>query len=532
MRHPLSRLIAAAAFIVLACNAHAAHGADVQDPIGRFEITRFAVEGNTLLPASDIDKLLTPFTGKDRNFGHVQMALEALEAAYHARGYNVVQIALPEQELNQGVVRLKVIETRIGTLRVEGNTVFSEDNVRRSVPGLAAGQSPNLGEVSSSLRLANENPSKKVTLQLQSGDNDDEVNATLKVADEKPWKLAASVDNSGNRNTGRSQMTVQLQHANVMDRDHVMSLQYTTTLENPSKVSVYGVGYHIPLYALGDSVDLFASYSDVDSGSVLAGIFNLQVSGRGTVLGARYNQLMPRVGEYESRFTYGLDYKEFQNNVALQGVQLGNDVIVHPLSLAYTGILGMPDGELSFTMTGMRNLPGGDKGKSADFARVRAGAPANYSLLRLSAGYFHALPQDWQMRVSLAGQYTPDALIPGEQFGAGGATTVRGFDERDVSNDKGFLASAEIYTPNFCSTLQTVAAQCRALMFYDTASVRRNDALPGEIAKASIGSVGLGFRVAVSRYLSMQMDYGHVIDGGIAQLKGDNKLHFRLGLTY
>ena len=529
MRYPLSRLVAGTAFAVLAGFAFAA---EEQDPIGRFEITRFAIEGNTLLPPPDIDRLLAPYAGKDRNFGHVQMALEALEAAYHARGFNVVQVALPEQELNQGVVRLQVIETRIGKLRVEGNSVFSEGNIRRSVPGLVEGSTPNLGDVSSSLKLANENPSKKTTLQLQSGDKDDEVNAVLKVDDDKAWKVGASVDNSGNTNTGKSQLTMQFQHANIMDRDHVMSLQYTTTLEKPSQVSVYGVGYHIPLYALGDSIDLFASYSDVDSGSVLAGIFNLQVSGRGTVFGARYNQLMRRVGDYESRFTYGLDYKEFQNNVALQGVQLGNDVIVHPLSVAYTGILGMAEGELSFTVTGMRNIPGGDNGKSADFARVRAGAPSGYSLLRFNAGYSRMLPADWQMRVALAGQYTSDALVPGEQFGAGGATTVRGFDERDISNDKGHLASVEVYTPNFCSTLQTVAAQCRALAFYDTASVRRNDALPGEIAKASIGSVGLGMRVSVGKYMTMQMDYGHVVDGGISQLKGDKKLHFRLGLTY
>ncbi len=529
MKYQLSRLIAGAA---LAASAFPAFAADEQDPIGRFEISRFAVEGNTLLPAQDIEKLLTPYAGKDRNFGHVQMALEALEAAYHARGYNVVQVGLPEQELNQGVVKLQVVETKIGKLRVEGNKVFSEDNVRRSVPGLVEGQTPNLGRVSSSLKLANENPSKKATLQLQSGDNDDEVNAILKVDDEKPWRIGANVDNSGSSSTGKTQLTMQYQHANVMDRDHVMSLQYTTTLENPSQVSVYGVGYHIPLYTLGDSIDLFASYSDVDSGSVLAGIFNLQVSGRGTVFGGRYNQLLPRKGDYESRVTYGLDYKEFQNNVALQGVQLGNDVTAHPLSIAYTGVLGMADSELSFTVTGMRNLPGGDKGKSADFSRVRAGAPAGYSLVRVNAGYSHALAADFQMRLAFAGQYTSDALIPGEQFGAGGATTVRGFDERDISNDKGHLVSAEVYSPNLCSTLQTIAAQCRALVFYDAANVRRNDALPGEITKASIGSVGLGMRVSVAKYMTLQMDYGHVVDGGISQQKGDKKLHFRLGLMY
>ncbi|HYD94084.1 MAG TPA: ShlB/FhaC/HecB family hemolysin secretion/activation protein [Noviherbaspirillum sp.] len=523
------RLVAGAAFAVSALPVLAA---DQQDGIGRFEITRFVVEGNTILAPADIDKLLAPYAGKGRDFGHVQQALEALEAAYHALGFNVVQVGLPEQELNQGAVRLQVVETRLGKLRVEGNTVFSADNIRRSLPDLVPGRTPNLGKVSSSLKLANENPAKKTTLQLQSGNNDDDVNAVLKVVDDKQWRLAASLDNSGSKNTGESQLTLQFQHANMLDRDHVLSLQYTTTLEKPKQVSVYGAGYHIPLYALGDSIDLFASYSDVDSGSVLAGIFNLQVSGRGTVVGGRYNQLLRRVGDFESRLSYGLDYKEFRNNVLLQGAQLGNDVTVHPLSIAYTGTLGMTGGELSFGVTGMRNIPGGSKGSSADFNRVRAGAPADYTLLRYAAGYLHALPRDWQMRVGISGQYTRDALVPGEQFGAGGASSVRGFGERDIANDTGTLATAEVYTPNLCGDLQTVAAQCRLLAFYDAASVRRNDPLPGEVAKASIGSAGLGLRVSAGKYMTLQMDLGHVLDGGPTTARGENKLHVRLGLTY
>jgi hemolysin activation/secretion protein len=506
--------------------------AEEPDGIGRFDIARFQVNGNTLLAAPEIDRILTPYTGKERNFGDVQRALETLEAAYHARGYSVVQVALPEQELNHGVVHLQVIETRLGKVSVEGNTVFDDANIRRSLPGLREGESPNIGKVSSSLKLANENPSKKTTLQLQGGDRDDEVNAVLKVSDEAPWKLAATLDNSGNKSTGRSQLSTQFQYANVAGLDHVLSLQYTTTLEKPSQVSVYGVGYHIPLYSLGDSIDMFASYSDVDSGSVLAGIFNLQVNGRGTVLGARYNQNLQRVGDYESRITYGIDYKAYKNNVDLSGVQLGNDVTVHPLGIGYGGNWTAGQGEIAFNVTGLHNIPGGDRGGNADFARVRAGAPAAYTILRYNAGYAHPLPGDWQMRVALSGQHTNDPLVPGEQFGAGGATTVRGFNERDVSNDIGQLISAELLTPNYCARIQTVSTQCHVLAFYDAAHVRRNKALPGEEARASIASVGLGVRLSMGKSLNLQMDYGRVIDGGVTQAKGDSRLHVRLGMTY
>jgi hemolysin activation/secretion protein len=533
MARRLSNFLAVTA--LTACALCAAAADDPADGVGRFDINGFEVEGNTLLAQPDIEQAVRPYIGKQRDFGDVQRALEALEQVYHQRGYNVVMVILPEQELNQGVVKLQVVETKLGTLRIEGNRHFNEANIRRSLPMLREGSTPNIGKASSSLKLANENPAKKTALQLQSGDNNDNgdtVDATLKVSDERPWQITASIDNTGTPSTGKSHLTMQYQHANVADRDHVLSLQYTTTLEKPSQVAVYGVGYHIPLYTLGDSIDLFASYSDVDSGAVTAGIFNLLVSGRGTIAGARYNQSLQRRGDYESKLIYGFDYRAYQNNVTLAGVQLGNDITVHPLSVAYAGQLTSGSDEASFSITALHNIAGGSRASAADFNRVRAGARAGYTMLRYTAGYLRLLPRDWQLRLNLSGQATSDALVPGEQFGAGGAGSVRGFQERDIANDSGYLVNAEVYTPNVCAGITGHAMQCRALAFYDTARVTRNQALPGESSQASIGSVGLGMRVGMDKNLALQLDVGHVVDGGITQAKGDNRAHFRLSLSY
>ena len=502
--------------------------ASAENPIGRFEIVRFEVQGNTLLPASVVDQLLTPFAGKDRDFGSVQMALEALEAAYRQKGYNVVQVVLPEQELNHGVVVLKVVETKIGKISVQGNKFFDEANIRRSMPTLQEGKTPNLPDVSASLKIANENPAKKTTLQLQSGETDDQVNALLQVADEKPWSAGVSIDNTGDESNGRNHLTVLYQNANIGGMDHVLSLQYTTSFADPSHVNIYGIGYHVPLYTLGDSLDFFGSYSDVNSGTVTAGVFDLAVSGKGAAGGVRYNHNLLKVGDYDSKLIFGLDYKAFQNNVSLAGTPLGNDVTVHPLSVTYTGNWAVASNTVNFYASASRNIPGGDNGSSADFALARSGATENYDILRYGASYVRILPEDWQFRVALNGQITGDALVPGEQFGAGGASSVRGFEEREIANDEGRTTNLELYTPNLCGA----SAQCRLLGFYDTGYVSRNDALPAEITQESIGSVGLGMRLTMGPYFVMQSDFAHVVDGTELSPKGSNRVHFRAVLTY
>ena len=78
-------------------------------------------------------------------------------------------------------------------------------------------------------------------MRMKSGAQDDEVEATLAVTDESVWRTTVNLDNTGTVSTGRTRAGVVLQNANMFGLDHVMSLQYTTTLEEPSRVGVYGV---------------------------------------------------------------------------------------------------------------------------------------------------------------------------------------------------------------------------------------------------------------------------------------------------
>jgi hemolysin activation/secretion protein len=496
----------------------------------RFEIKRFEIAGNTLLPEAEVNAVVAPFTGKDRDFGDIQRARQALEAAYHAYGYKMTTVKLPEQELNQGVVKLNVAQTRIGRVIVSGNTVFDEANIRRSMPSLQPGQTPNLNRVSANLRQANENPAKKIQIKLASAQADGEVDARLDVTDENAWKAVVNLDNSGSDSTGRTHAGVVLQNANMFGLDHVMSLQYMTTLQEPSRVGVYGIGYHVPLYALGDSMDFYASSSRVDAGTVTAGIFDLAVSGKGSMYGARYNQYLPTVGNYESKVIYGLDLKKYKISMQLLGLELGADITARPVSVGYQGDWAFASGSASFFTTLVHNISGGANGRQQDFDRVRFDAKADYTAVRLGASLMQVLPSDWLARAIINGQYTRDALIPGEQYGAGGAASVRGFLEREVSNDSGITGNFEIYTAPFCGNS---GWQCRALAFYDHAYLTRNHALPGEFTTIAISSVGLGLRVQLRNDMDLQVDVGHVLHAkGTTTRDGDHRMHVRLAMSF
>lgn len=508
---------------------HAEVETSIVDPapeIVKFTIKTFQVQGNTLFSNNELALILNQFTGINRDFGDVQHALEALETFYHRQGYNTVQIYLPEQELVDGIVRLNVIEAKIREVQIKNNLHFSKENIRNSIPNLYEGKLTNLNEVSASLRIANENPAKKITLEMQATDNDDQIDALINVQDEKPWRVSLNIDNTGSPQSGKIHYGAALQYANIANLDHVLNLQYTTSSDGLG-VGIYGFGYHAPLYQLGDSLDLFAGYSDVDSGSINGS----PITGRGSVFGVRYNQDLGRQDDYIHRLIYGIDYRDYQGIKVPDNIEIVHPVTVLPITLNYTCNWNLPTMSSNFSITAFRNLPAGNHGKKRDFitalqiTRPDVSGTAKYSGIRYNANLNYALPVNWLLRGALTGQYTSNVLIPGEQIGLAGANAVRGFPERDVATDRGNFLNLEIYTPDLCNGRWET--NCRLLTFID-----QGRGYSKGIGGVAIGSAGLGLRLNINKTLNLEANGAQVLNQGGTQQKNDRYLHLQVGVNF
>jgi len=502
----------------------------ISQEVPRFDVRSFRVEGNTLLPQESVDALLSKFVGTRKDFGDVQAAVEALEQAYRDRGYSTVSVLLPEQALERGEVRLQVIEGRIRAVKVEGNTFFDQANIRASLPALKEGQVPVMDDLSASLRVANEHPMKRVNVRLAPGEKDDELDATVSVSDEKPWRAGAILDNTGTTQTGPHRIAALWQHGNLFGRDHQLSLLYQTSPERTSDVAIYVASYRVPLYGMGDSLELTAVKSDVDAGTIAAGSSLLAVTGRGSTFGARYNWNLKRRGDYEHQVAFGFDDKAFKNSVLASDQQLGNDVTLRPLSVTYNGRMLQPGSESVFNVSLARNIPGSGNASQDAITLSRAGAPADYHVLRGGATVSRQFAGDWQWRANLSGQWTNQPLPPGDQFGVGGMYSVRGFEERELANDRGYQGNLEAYTPDLCQSLGR--GNCRVIAFYDFGALKRNDPLPGEWTSEHISSWGLGVRYVLGKTLTVQADYARVLEPGLNMNEGAWKLHARIGIMF
>jgi hemolysin activation/secretion protein len=493
-----------------------------------FDVTSYTVEGATFLTQSDIDTAVAPYFGKDKDFSDVQRALEAVENAYAQIGLSAVQVLLPEQQLEQGAIRFRVVESHFAKITVKSNQFVSEENVLNAIPSVRSGKMPNSKTIARELKLANENPARQMNVVLKAGDKDDEVNATVIVTDSKPMTWGASLDNTGSVETGRTRIGISFRHANLFNKDHVGSLQYQMSPEYIDRVAVLGGSYKIPLYQHGDSIEFFAGYSSVNS--VVSGLTNFQ--GGGALLSARYNHPLNRVGTFDPRISFGLDWRNFRKIELITPAAttvLLPELIVMPVSLSYITLGKFAQSDINLNVSLSVNIAGMNKGKDADFT---AYDPINlpnpdYKVLRYGVSYSRLVADEWQVRAVLNGQWSPDALIQGEQMRLGGMDAVRGFSEGFVSGEKGARWNLEGYTPSFHKNNVSV----RGLAFVDGGEIRQANG-----AQYSISSAGVGLRASLADRLMLRLDISRILNDDLPldplQRVGDWRTHVGLSSTF
>ena len=538
----IARIVNAACIVALL----AAAGAAAREV--KFDIAKFEVRGNTLLPQARIDELLTPFTGKDKDYADVQRALEALNNEYRRRNYGTVSVVVPEQELAGGVVVLQVTEGAIGKITISGNKYFDEDNIRASLPDLKEGGVPNLRKLSENTQLVNENPAKKVEVTLGAGEEAGQVNARVDVAEENPQRFYVTLDNTGTNDSGKDKIGVAYQHANLFNRDQIVTLAYTTAIDAPGGVDseVYSIGYRLPLYAWGDSIDFIYGNSNTNLPSVTPNLTNpLAINGKGKIIGLRYNHMFARSGLYTSKLVAGYDYKYFNNTCdiggagALNGIAGCTPYTLQPLSLIYNGQWQKPGRGFDYNLGILYNahpmgleypFPGGPGSPSDHYSAANGRQIKDkFAVWRLGGNYLQALGGDWLGHVGLTAQYSQDALPSPEQLGLAGVNAVRGFSERAMVTDSGYVVNLELTTPDFASRLGA-HGDLRGIFFYDFASGRNVDPAATINSFANIASIGAGLRYNLKQDIAARFDLARVTDSGWSGTaeRGDFLGHFSL----
>jgi hemolysin activation/secretion protein len=489
-----------------------------------FDILEIRVLGNSVLPVVEVERAVIGYTGPRRSVNDVQAARAALENSYHAAGFATVFVDVPEQDVTEGIVRLRVLEGRVEHVRVVGARYVSGRKILAALPELQRDTVPKLPELQRELTAVNQQSAdRSVTPVMKAGRTPGTLDVDLRVKDTLPLHASATVNNGYTINTSHLRSVLDVSYGNLFQEGQSFSFEYQTAPQHTADARVLAFDYVAPLTALHSMLALYA----VDTNSDVATVGALSVLGKGHIFGTR---LIHPFGAGSANISFGADLKDFHETVNLSDGTADKTPIRYvnwALQYSYTEHAAGHDLLLTVGPSfGALAAPN----RGADFDYKRFGANANYAYLRGSGEYRLGLPFSSSIRLRLSGQLAEAPLVSNEQFGAGGSATVRGYLESQVLGDNGVAGSLELYSPSWALLRGT--ENLAFLAFLDEGYVAIIEPLPQQQARFQLASMGLGARLTGHTGLTGSLDWAYPLRRNGTVQRGESRVLFNFSYGF
>jgi hemolysin activation/secretion protein len=502
-----------------------------------FYIAAFDVTGVTILDQATIENAVYDHSGPDRTTTDVEAARKALQDAYAQRGYESVQVDVmpqPEERFAQGIIEITVTEAPVGMVQVAGAKHHSLELVRRQIPSLAEGKPLNVQTLQAELASANRFPDRSITPSFKAGATPGTVDVDLNVEDSLPLHGSIELNNDHSPSTDPLRLNASLRYTNMWGVGHTLSASYIVAPQDRKQSEVISGSYMAPLLGSPWTLLLYGYKSN----SNVASLGGINVLGNGFQAGARAIYRLPGDKAMQS-VTFGLDYKNFDQNISLSdqlvtttpieymalfagyNLSLGSDRSTLDASVSVTAGFRVFKKIDCFQIESTSTCIPTDQFKNKDFDSNENFVHANIEL-----DYKRTLPMDFIAALKFYGQVADSHLVTNEQFAIGGLASVRGYYQSEAVGDIGYALSLELSTPSLAPRLPSFVDELRLFGFVENGQIRILNPAPDVTAHDALLSVGGGARIRLFGHISGEFSAGVPLWNGSATRRHDVRTLF------
>ena len=460
-------------------------------------------------PRAFSDKMAT-YLGETVTRGGMSDLVKSVIFYYRDHNRPVVDVRVPAQDITNGVLQLVVLEGTVSQVTTTGNHWFSSREIRDGVY-LQPGDHVDSAQLQANIDFLNQNPFRSTQVIYRPGEKLGDTDVTLQTRDRFPARVFAGYEDSGDIETGIDRYFAGFNYGDLFGMGQQINYQYTTT-GSFNTLRAHSGSYVIPL-PWQNTLSFFGSY--VDTKAQLPSLLGL--TGRSYQISGRYSVPLPTFSY--SRFNFkesvqaGFDYKYNNNSLEFGNAIAANTLYeINQFVLGYSGAETDPWGRTTVD----ENLyisPGNwsSDNNDAAFNGAHALSTSDYVYNTIILERLTKLPWDWSLILRGTVQTSNSNLPPSEQLGFGGYDTVRGYDEREVNTDDGYIFTTELRTPSISLGdmvgFPAYKDQLQFLGFWDYGSASNHTPLPGEGDQIVLSGLGAGLRYTINTYLSLRYDY-------------------------
>ncbi|MDX1923090.1 MAG: POTRA domain-containing protein [Alphaproteobacteria bacterium] len=456
--------------------------APVPDEAKRVKLTLKSLKiiGATVYAPAELDALYATNIGKDITLDAVYKTASAITEKYRNDGYFLSRAFVPEQEIEDGNVTIRVVEGYVGA--VDGTSTFADSAiVNDAIERLTHKRPLTSDDIERFLLLLDDLPGYEFggTLSPLEDAPDGAVKLTLTVK-ETQGTGSINFDNHSSRFLGPNEISASYSKSFI-------PFQQTT------------------ISALSDVDRTKLRYGTIDHSIALSTDMKLNIAGGVTQAMPGYSLESSEIDSISIFASIALNYQLLrtrQQNLGLKacvdGRDVKSDILGAPLTRDYirafraSANYDLADGWHGFNNATITLAHGVDWLGSShpnDLNLSRIGALPDFTKGELSLSRLQSITQDWSVLIAGEGQWASGVLYSSEQFGYGGQNFGRAYDSSDITGDHGIKGSVEMRYGGWTGERMV---NLQPYVFYDIGKVW-NEAV-GQPSNISASTAGIGLR--------------------------------------
>ena len=457
----------------------------------------------------------------------VRSIQQTILAFYDKLDRSFVIVSIPDQNVQNGVVSFTVQPIQAGTVTVSGNRWFNERRLAQEF-SIREGEVLQKSQLLNQVAWLNQNPFRHAQLILSPAETGRETDLELRIKDRFPARFYSGVDNTGTEFSGSLRLFAGFNYGDLFGRGDLFTYQFTTSA--PVRRFLAHYLNYTSFLRIQHQLILYGGYAE--SHPAISDFRSEAKNAQGSL---RYNiPIKPLYAQVFQQLSFGADYKSLNSNLFFTSDIEEIPIVTHDVSITqlvagYQFHFTNPTHDTLFKIDCFAS-PAKWLGSqtTSRYQALRPGSEVRYFYGRIAAGEVLQIGRDWVFSSLLRAQVSSAALLSSEQFGFGGAETVRGYEERIFNADNALCLNVELHSPHL-SLFSKKALYF--LLFADLGKGWNYDATSGFSQTEPLIGVGPGIRYAINPYFTSRLDYGFQLHS----VPGDSsfgRFHFSLVAGY
>jgi hemolysin activation/secretion protein len=457
------------------------------------------LDGVTAYSQDELSPLYEDLIGQEISLAEVFGIAERLTVKYRNDGYILSQVIVPPQEIDNGRVRLEVIEGYIDGLTIEGDLSDSEySRIENMAVKIVESPPLNIQELERYLLLMNDLSGMTIRSVLSPSETQPGAADITLFVEKDSAEFLTQLDNRGSRYLGQVQLSAAARFNSLFGRGEALDMQVVTAPDgHPSRELDYiGLNYTETINSEGTRLNIGANYTETEPGYTLSD-FDVEGRAKGFHIGLTHPVIRSRsqnlfiFGRFDAlNVTRSDNFTVGKTEDRIRAVRLGG---TYQFTDRLIGI-----NTIEMTLSQGLDILNARESDSDNLTRARG--RHDFTKFEAEVSRLQHVSNKVNLLGAVKGQKTNHILLSSEEFGVGGSDYGRAYDNSEIVGEDGIAAKLELQINDPVKAPYIDGYQLYG--YYDIGKVWDRDNPTVRDQERSLASVGAGVRFDFTETIS------------------------------